>query len=267
MTPQPKRVWRAWSRRRVGAYVASETSIEYHSSLRSSTRLVPIIYCHGLLQPTSDLRAEVYSERFKAIAELAGPVICADLGGLVTWANDTVVAPTTGRIDALITWAGTNLGTRTDKVVIAGESMGSLAALNWAWRNVTRCAGIWLRAPITRMQETHNRLLGHPTLSGIPATMEAAYTNIAGLTAAYPTHDPADPANTAGRAALGTLADRTRLDATADDEIATSASAILYRNTFLGSQLYMRPGTHADNVHTPIADVAEWLRSTIGANS
>lgn len=260
------RLWRAYTTRRVGAYVASETQIEYKSSLRSSAGRVPIIYCHGLLAAAADLRKTSYVPRFGAIAELAGPVLVADLGGLATWANDTVVAVTTGRIDVLIAWAGTNLGTRTDKVFIAGESMGSLAALNWAWRNPTRCAGIWLRAPITRMQELHNRLLGHPTLSGIPSTMETAYTNIAGLSAAYPTHDPADPANTTAHGVLTSFGGRTRLDATSEDEVVPSTEPILYANTY-GAELHMRPGDHADNTITPITEVAEWIATTIDANS
>lgn len=268
MSPVSKRVWRAWTRRRVGAYVASETSIEYLSSLRSPAGQVPIIYCHGLLSTAAMLRHAVYTERFKAIAEVTGcPLIVADLGGVITWANDTIVAPTTGRIDVLIAWAGTNLGTRTDKVVIAGESMGSLSALNWAWRNVTKVAAVWVRAPITRMQETHNRLLGHPTLAGIPASMEAAYTNIAGLTAAYPTRDPADPANTTGHAGLRSLARRTRLDATSEDEVVASTEPVLFRNTYPGVELHMRPGDHAANLHTPTIEVADWMRSMIIANS
>lgn len=264
MSPTPKRVWRASTRRRIGAYVASETSIEYRSSLRLPRGQVPIIYCHGLLSPTSLLRTLTYAERFRAIAELAGPVIVADLGGLITWGNDTVVAPTTGRIDVLIAWAGTNLGTRTDKVVIAGESMGSVAALNWAWRNPVKVAGLWIRAPITRLQETHNRLLD-PALgqTGIPASMEAAYTNIAGLSAAYPTHDPAVLANLTILAALGR---KTRVDATSEDEIVPSTSPVLYANQ-TGAELHMRPGNHAANLDTPVLEVAQWMRSTIAANS
>lgn len=260
------RLWRAYSTRRVGAYVASETQIEYKSALRSPAGLVPIIYCHGLLASAVDLRKTSYVPRFKAIAELAGPVLVADLGGLATWANDLVVLASTGRIDTLITWAGTNLGTRTDKVFLAGESMGSLAALNFAWRQPTRIAGLWLRAPITRMQELHNRLLGHPTLSGIPASMETAYTNIAGLSAAYPTHDPADPANTTAQGVLASWGSRIRLDATADDEVVPSTEPVLFANTY-GTELHMRPGDHAANLDTPIVEVAEWIAATIAANS
>lgn len=259
------RLFRAYSTRRVGAYVASETHVEFKSSLRDITGMVPIIYAHGLLGTANDMRKAPTSQRLLAIAERAGPVFAADLGGGVTWANDTVVA-SGGRIDQLITYAGT-LGCRTDKVIIGGESMGSLAALNWAWRNVTKVAAVWVRAPITRMQETHNRLLGHPTLSGIPATMEAAYTNIAGLTAAYPTHDPADPANSTGRAGLTSLARRTRMDATANDEIVPATEPILYRNSYPGVDLHMRPGDHASNLYTPIAEVAEWMRAMLEANS
>ena len=258
-------LYRAYTTRRIGSYVAAETHIEFKSSLQDVTRQVPIIYCHGLLGTANDMRKTSTAIRLLAIAERAGPVFAGDIGGLVTWGNDTVVAAG-GRIDQLVTFAGT-LGCRTDKVFVGGESMGSVAALNWAWRNPTKVAGIWVRAPITRMQETHNRLLGHPTLSGIPASMEAAYTNIAGLTAAYPTHDPADPANITAQGVLRSLAGRTRMDATSEDEIVLSTEPILYARTYPGVHLHIRPGDHASNLDTPIEDVADWIATTIRANS
>jgi pimeloyl-ACP methyl ester carboxylesterase len=259
------RIWRAWSRRRIGDYVASETSIEFLPDVRRVAGQVPVVFCHGLLGTAADLRKGKTATQLKAIAEIAETVVlAADLGGVITWGNDTVVLPTTGRIDVLVAKAAVNLSTRTDKVFICGESMGVVNATNWSWRQPTRVAGMWLRAPITRFQETHNRLLD-PALgqTGIPATMESAYTNIAGLSAAYPTHDPAVAANLAILASLGS---RTRLDATADDVIVPATSPVLYANQ-TGAELHMHPGDHAANIDTPIEEVAEWVRSMIRANS
>lgn len=250
---------RASSIRRFGVYAASEWQVDIFPTWRSATRAVPFIWCHGFqLLPNAGLavRATPYWERFAAIAAAAGCVICsADLGGSSTWSNDTAIA----RINTLITHLNSNLGTRTDKVFIGGESMGSGLALNWAWRNPVKVAGIWVRAPITRMQSFHDRNGG-----GLAASMEAAYTNLAGLTAAYPTHDPAVAANLATLTGLG---NRTRLDAVANDEFIPSTDPILYQIQ-TGCELNMMPtGGHAGNLFTPVDEVAEWVRATITANA
>lgn len=247
---------RAAGVRRFGAYVASEWSVEITPVWRSTTRAVPFVWCHGFqLLGSAGLTARAYPywPQLSKIAHAAGCVILsADLGGSATWANDTAIA----RIDTLISWAASNLGTRTDRVFIGGESMGSLLALNWAWRNPVKVAGIWVRAPITRMREFHDLNPG-----GLAATMEAAYTNLAGLIAAYPTHDPAQ-----NMGALGGLGYKTRLDATASDELIVSTAPILYQRQ-TGCHLEMRPGTHGDNLYGPWDEIAEWVAATIAANA
>lgn len=245
----------AGSMQRFGVYAANEWQVEVTASWRKATRVPPIIWCHGVLvdgrvirQGAGGIPGFVYYDTMAEIADRLGTVlISADYGGASTWANDTAI----GRIDTMVTWAGANLGTRTDRVIVAGESMGTLLALNWAWRNWQKVLAVWLRGPIVRMLDFYNANPG-----GLAALMDAAYTNHAGFLAALPTHDPAQ-----NMAALTVLGPVTRLDATRDDELIPAMWAPQYAAT-TGALARLHPGTHADNVYVDRDEVADWLYQT-----
>lgn len=250
----------AWSTRRVGVYTASELQIEIYPAGETSVGKVPIIFCHGfslLAQPAAVIGGAPYWERFGRIAELTGcPVIAADLGGN-GWAN----AASRTLFGTLRTWAGANIGTRTDKFGAIGESMGSILAANMAWRSPAECVALWLRAPIVAVQAFYDaNLVANP---GLTASMDAAYTNHAGLVAAYPTIDPANATN---RAILASLGPRTRVDYTIDDQfIVPEIPAAYVAQT--GADGHSGPGDHDANLFTPRLPVAEWFRAMVRANA
>lgn len=242
------------SMERLGVYQANEWQVEITASRRPARRQIPILWCHGFgvdgrvarRGAPPSIPGRVYYDALSLVADRLGTVlISADLGGINTWANTTALA----RVDTLLAWAGNtaNLGVRTDRVIIAGESMGTLLALNWAWRNWLKVAAIWLRGPIVRMQAFHD------LNAGLGAFMEAAFGGAAALTAAYPAHDPIQ-----NMATLATLGPVTRLDATTDDEFIPADWAPAYA-TATGALARLHPGTHEDNTRFAHAEVAEWL--------
>lgn len=250
----------AWSWRRVGAYTAGELQIEIYPGTTSPVGKVPIIFCHGfslLSQPAAVIGGTPYYERFGLIAEITGcPVVAADLGGN-TWANSTART----LIGTLRTWLGANIGARTDKFGIAGESMGSILAANMAWRAPTECVALWLRAPIVAVEMFYDvNLVPNP---GLTASMDAAYTNHAGLVAAYPSIDPAVAAN---RSILASLGPRTRVDYTTDDQFIAPEIPGAYV-TETGADGHVGPGDHDANLWTPHVEVAEWFGRMIRANA
>lgn len=109
-----------------------------------------------------------------------------------SFGNDTAVNRSGDGFTFLTTAAAGHAQAASDKVLLAGFSMGALTALNWATRNLAKVAAIVLGLPLIDLEHAHD--------DGVaPVAMEAAYTNLAGLQAAYPTHSPINfAANLAG---------------------------------------------------------------------
>jgi len=249
----------AWSWKRIGAYTANELQIEVYPGDRSPAGRIPIIWCHGfslLAQPSASVQGGPWWPRLAYIAEVTGcPLIAADLGGNA-WSNATART----LFGTLRTWIGANLGCRTDKFAVGGESMGSILAANMAWRTPAECVALWMRAHIPAMQTFHDvNLVPFP---GLSLSMEAAFTNLAGLVAAYPTVDPAAAAN---RAILASLGPRTRVDYRSDDQFIAPELVEQYaRDT--GCIAVAGRGDHDGNLYTDQVAVAEWFRAMIDAN-
>jgi hypothetical protein len=243
----------AWQWRRFGAYTANELQIEIYPSGEGTGGKIPIIFCHGFSLttfPSQIVAGAPYWERLGLIAERTGcPVVAADLGGN-TWANTTART----LFGTLRTWLAANTGVRSDKFFAAGESMGSTLALYQAWTNPTACVGYWVRAPIVSFQAFHDANPG-----GLAASMETAYTNLAGLVAAYPTIDPNVAAN---RLALATFGQRGRIDWTDEDEFIAPTIPQTYAPQ-VGAIGLQRHGDHGGNLYTPPGPVADWIASVI----
>jgi pimeloyl-ACP methyl ester carboxylesterase len=245
----------AWSRKETGLYQAGEMQVEVWPNGEGAAGKIPIIFCTGfslLAQPAAIVTGEPYPQRLGYIAERTGcPVVCADLGGNL-WANTTART----RFSTLRTWLGANRGLRTDKFFVAGESMGSILALLMAWTNPVACVGYWVRAPIVAVETFHDANPG-----GLAASMEAAYTNLAGLVAAYPTIDPNVAAN---RLALATFGQRGRIDWTDEDDFIAPTIPQTYAPQ-VGAIGVQRHGDHDANLRTPVEPIADWIASVIEA--
>lgn len=108
-------------------------------------------------------------------------VFAFDLGGN-TLGSDTGIA----RIDSALTWIDSNYpDIDTSKIVLLGGSGGSLNALNWAWRNPSRIAGVILGIPAVGLQGIHEgfRVLYGPAVE--TAYGGSGYVNLTGASGAY----------------------------------------------------------------------------------
>ena len=242
---------------RFGVYSANERQAEITGLWRRARGQVPVIWVRGffgngwtLQRGAGAVRGSDYGRPFHTIADELGLVVAsADFGGgalATTWATDLVVGAG-GRIDLLLTWLGANLGCRTDRVIIVGDSMGSLEALNWAWRNHTKIVAIYLRAPIVRFQGFYD---ANPTFQGI---IDTAWTTHGAWLAGLPTHDPAQ-----NMAALGHLGPKTLLQYTGQDELIPPTWIVDYAAA-TGAALNYGHGNHEANVFAPGEPVAAWL--------
>lgn len=116
------------------------------------------------------------------IAAAGIPLFTADFTG-DHWGNDASIATVASARTAM----NAQLGPRTDKVLLAGISMGALLALNWARQNLASVAAVALVTPAVSLQDIHDNNRG-----GYAAEIEAAYDGLAAYTAALPTHNPVE---------------------------------------------------------------------------
>lgn len=207
---------------------------------------VPVIYCHGF---GVDGDGDVWLDETRAaddlrpIAAWGHPVFVPDLAGINTWGNTAAQ----NAAEAIITWAHTTYGTRTDRVAFAGESMGALTALNLGCANPDRVAAMWLRVPCLGLEWTHDNV------DTFRPFIEAAYGSAQAYRDALDDHDPMRNVSTIHR-----FRSRTRMWATAEDEFfpldVTAAFAAQMR-----CRLDVIGGTHAAGYDTPEFVVAQWL--------
>lgn len=191
---------------------------------RSPAGKVPLILCHGFGADATqwyDRPDQNFGvARACGDGDLAafGPDLGLGTNGLYNWGHDDTVA-TGGAIDDAIDWAASVYGTRTDKVGLYGTSMGG-TSLGWCWRNPDRLAAAVFTIPAVALQGIHDR---NPI--GLAPFIETAYGGLTALVAAYPTHDPSHPTNTAQLAAL---ADRIRIWYSTDDNVVAPAEVTAF---------------------------------------
>jgi hypothetical protein len=98
---------------------------------------------------------------------------------------------------------------------------------------------------------------------GLTASMDTAYTNHAGLVAAYPTIDSDTVAN---RLAMATYGERGRIDWTDEDEFISPAIPQAFARS-VGAIGVQRHGNHDANLYTPVEAVADWIAGVIDAGA
>jgi dienelactone hydrolase len=181
-----------------------------------------------------------------AAMDLALPVLAIDGGGGQTFGNDTAIA----RIADAVAWiAATGYG-KTDKVILAGTSMGSTAGVNYAARNPSKVAALALFYPAMDLQWTRDN-------AGYTAEVDGAYGGSAGFTAAVASHSPTPQA---ASGALGSLPIK-GWHASADSVVgpatwAAFKSALAAAGSPPPGDYDLGGASHGDNTQVPAADVA-----------
>lgn len=210
---------------------------------------VPVIYCHGVLGTGLDSawRDETRAaDDLRPIAAWGHPVFVPNIGGPLPFGNPASLAA----VEAIITWAHTAYGTRTDKVAFAAESAGAPTALMAGVANPDRVAAMWLRVPCLGVEWTRNNV----------AALTAAIDGAFGGSVSDAEYNAADPMRNV--AAIRRFRHRARIWATASDEFFPLTITAGFAGQ-LGIQLDVIGGTHANGYDTPPYVVAEWLDHTI----
>lgn len=153
--------------------------------LHNSAGDIPVVFFHDYLVAPVDTLVEAYGPLFTGMTTTSYPVLATRLGGTSMWANPSVVDPG-GWVDDAIDWAAANvwIDTRADKVAVVGVGMGSLNALNWAWRNPGKVLAVVLIGPIVDADAFYD---DNPALQ---AAINASWGSGAAWTAALPDIDP-----------------------------------------------------------------------------
>lgn len=179
--------------RAVGEYFSSEISNLWWSRLDPLTpnAKTGVILAHGALATAdyflTDSDARQLADR---ITMRQIPGVATDLGGQLTWGNDTLVS----RMNDTLTFFNSNLGARTDRVVVVGLSMGGTSVLNWIrnwsandYANLSKVAAIALFVPAVDVNDIYvnDRM-------GLAASIDNAYSGSGGWVANQATADPAN---------------------------------------------------------------------------
>lgn len=130
--------------------------IEYN---RDQTRRA-IVWCHGAGSDFTLGPIEKY------IASNGFPIIACDLGGTLTWGNDTSLQ----RITDKWTYMVTNYGVKPDKMILWGASMGSLTAMLYALDHPENVEALGVALPIMDPEDVRSNNRG-----GYQAAIEAVY--------------------------------------------------------------------------------------------
>lgn len=201
-----------------------------------------VVWCHGANRSGIDGVSTGYADVPRAIAE-DFPVLYSDLGGLYTWGNDLSQT----RINDARTWMAAQ-GAFTDKVILAAGSMGAAAACNFARTYPGFVHGLALFIPAVDVEAIRagNRL-------GTAASIEAAYTNLAGWTAARPTHNPIEYAATA----LSTFP--IRIWYSSDDPVCLPSEVEAFA-TAVGAELTSVGASGHDVAGIDLIQVRDWIK-------
>jgi dienelactone hydrolase len=243
-----------WRYTRTGGYTPSEehiTMLGSGYSVGDAGRV--IVYAHGAGGNGAVLQADVRAD-LERYADRGYVVSAPFLGGAAPWGNPACV----DAIDALLVYLHDTYGADVTRPMFIGDSHGGPCVLNWAVYNAAgpaRLGAAVLRVPAIAMQQMHDT-----NVAGVAAGMEAAYTNLAGLVAAYPTRDPSNPEHAVRIAASG-IATRCRLDYNETDPFVRAADVRRF-SALSGIEARVLGGpSHDPWAYVNVSDQLAWLRS------
>lgn len=235
---------------RTGGYTPSEQHVEILSANHTTANAERVIlYVHGAggnnaIDNASARRdLEMYANR--------GHVIGAGLlGGGATWGN----AASVSAVDAYLTYLNTTFGADVTYPWFIADSHGASIVLNWAVRNPTRLGAATLRVPAIALRHLHDT-----NAAGVAAGMETAYTNYAGLLAAYPTRDALHAEFIATYRATG-IADRVRLMYNTSDPVVDYTDVLAFARATGTPATDMMGPSHDPWVYTDPYEQYDWFR-------
>lgn len=137
-------------------YVPNEASVLFRPRQPKVSRRA-IIYAHGAGGDALQLQdAKTLASLVSVAGQIARDpfvVLSADFGGAQTWGNNTALTA----LEAAWAWLQGSGLCATDKVILAGASMGSLSAHRFALAHPTWVSGMMLWMPALDIEDIRNR--------------------------------------------------------------------------------------------------------------
>jgi pimeloyl-ACP methyl ester carboxylesterase len=232
-----------------GQYRPAENAIVVYNGDLPVRGAIPCVYQHGVLGSPFTTHLARVVKSLAGIIDAGHPVLLADYSGGSGWGQNDIVDPS-GSIDDVLTWAAATYFVRTDQVIMAGESAGSIGAQVWASRRPSQTAAVYCVAPIPSLASFYT---ANPSLQG---AIDTAYGGHPTYLTELPTHDPGA---SAVQLALSNATGRIRFEYMLDDEL-IDPQLVLTHSAAIGALAVGHHGTHAD-AYAAVRprDVAHWL--------
>lgn len=237
-----------------GGYTPSEQHLEIVASRYTNSMAGrALIYCHGAGSNGAIDGDTVRSDL--VVAAERGLVVGAPLmSSAAGWGN----AATVTAIDNYLTYLGTTYGADVTRPMFIADSHGVPCVLNWALYGSggpARLGAAVLRIPAVNMRQIHDS-----NIASLAAGMETAYTDQAGLSAAYATRDPSHPLMLAAIRAAG-IATRCRIMYNTADPIIRAADVLAFARATSIPTCDLGGPTHSPYGLFDINEEVAWLRS------
>lgn len=153
-----------------GRYVGSEDDVYAASTPAWAGGAIGVVYCHGAngtAKSTRDYTAAPGElALIEALAAAGFAVVTADLGGPLTFANDTAIT----RVGQARTYLQGTRSAAAGKVLLVGSSMGAALALAYARANPTH---VYAVAGVLPLLDLNDFVLNNR--SGMAASVHTAY--------------------------------------------------------------------------------------------
>lgn len=174
-----------WTRYTDDSFAVGEQLALHVGRLHRPQERVPVLFFHDYQHDARTTLDGAFDGVFSAHTSTSYPLIAAELGGTSQWATPDVV-DTGGYVDDAIEWAHDQVWIATGevKVAILAFGMGTLNALNWAWRHPGKVRSMVLVGPIVDADAFYT---SNPSLQ---AAINADWGSGAAWTAALPDIDP-----------------------------------------------------------------------------
>ena len=171
-----------------GDYTSGEKFYAFFPrKFKKDATLRPVIMCRG---GAGDATFAGTVAQCREWAEAGFPIIHPDLGTTSgdSWGRDDALTKMTAARNYMTgTW-----GCKTDKVILAGGSGGTLEELNWVKANPTQVACIVNGTPAIDLEDLHDSMPIRlaPAYSWVPADIETKYGSLAAYQAVKETKSP-----------------------------------------------------------------------------
>lgn len=128
---------------------------------------VGVLFCHSAGASAVEPFTPAQASWLMPLAALGHPILATDLGGPMTWGNDTAIA----RITEAKAYLHSAMGAKTGKIILACMSMGAAGGLAWAGANPSLVSAVIGVSPVGNITD-----IWTTNYTGWAATIDTCYS-------------------------------------------------------------------------------------------